>query len=196
MLTDLYNKYGYKAFNLSVYATGPSCKNQQRLCDTKLNASEKSSKFVDVVSFVTSIFYTANHQITNVIDGEYNYILDPTNDGMLHKGKVKKLYVPGTDSFMRFKPIEQTLMSIFYAQNKEKNVIKTYKNLGLRQISDEEYRNIYMNSLKECKESLTLFSDFYNHNKELYEDIYKLSNEQHGLIDRLIPIIPKKKIKR
>ena len=44
------------------------------------------------------LFPFGNHMITSVIDGDYHYILDPTNDGLLYKGFGHTVVVPNTFS--------------------------------------------------------------------------------------------------
>lgn len=187
-LTDIYNSYGFKSSNLVVYANNDACRNLQKLCDSKLLKCDRSQKLAKIAASITSIIRNPNHLITYISDNEYNYVLDPTNDGMLYIGDNNSLYIPNTDIMMRFYPNFQKITSLIGFLNCDINII----NRNLKQISDKDYRIIYLNALKICKENIDLLEQFYNKNAQLYDDIYKLSNEQRSLFGRLIPIIPKK----
>lgn len=59
-------------------------------------------------------------------------------------------------------------------------------------VDENTYRKKYIKALELCKNNLLLFEKLYNDNCNLYKDIYTLSKEQSGLINRIIPIIPKR----
>lgn len=195
-LTDLYSSCGFKATNLSVNASSNSIKNQQNLSDVELNIKQNSRGFVKIISLLTKIIPIANHQITTVIDKDYCYVFDPTNDGYLKKGKYNRIDIPDCDkSSMKIISLEQLFMGIIGASKMQPNLISLYKDLSLDSIDDNEYRTIYLESLKVIKENLSLLEYFYYDNYKTYKDIYNISEEQNDMIRRIMPIIPKFKSK-
>lgn len=195
-LTDLYSSCGFKSTNLSVNASSNSIKNQQNLSNIELNVQQNSRGFVKVISLSTKIIPIANHQITTVIDKDHCYVFDPTNDGYLKKGKYNRIDVPGySKSNMKITSLEQLFMGIIGASKMQPNLITLYKDLNLTSIDDDEYRTIYLDSLKVIQDNLSLFEYFYYNNERMYKDIYNISEEQNDMIRRILPIIPKVKSK-
>ena len=145
---------------------------------------------------MTKIIPIANHQITNVTTESNNYTFDPTNDGYLKKGTFNQLVV-ANDEFAKMKIInwEQVSMGFLGTIKSEYNLLSLYKNLNKPNISNYEYTEIYLETLKICMQNTDLFELFYEDNKNLYKDIYNISEEQNDLIHRMVPIIPKFKVK-
>lgn len=83
-LTDIYNSLGYNSSVAAVYVPPIDSLNTQKYCDTDLVDSEEAKQFVNAVMFLSKYIRLSNHMITKVIDGSNSYILDPTNDGLLH----------------------------------------------------------------------------------------------------------------
>ena len=73
------------------------------------------------------------------------------------------------------------------------NLIKKYHTFTKPTISYEEYQKRYLETLKLCIQNEKLFQEFYHQNQKNIDEIYNLSQEQNGLIKRLIPINIKKK---
>lgn len=195
--TNLCIEQDYIATNLTVNTTGKVCKNLQKMSPQILRKELSGKKLAEIVSTITKIIPLPNHLITLVKDNNMSYIFDPTNDGFLIYDAKNKITIPNNkDLAMTSKPIMQMIQ----------RGNGTLKSLSIREInsilktpsiSDEAYREKYIEGLKLCKNNLLLFEELYNNNTKLYEDIYNLSNEQNDLIKRLIPIIPniKKKVK-
>ena len=190
MLSDLYYELGYDVTNLMVYATKDSVKKQIKLCDTPLRKSVESKKFVDFVVAITSKLELGNHQITMVNDNGKSYILDPTNDGILDYNPDKKIIYAGSEeNYMKYKESSQILCGIIMGgQTSFESKLKSDVDLA-------DYKEKYLRTLKFCKENSDLLVDFYNMNKELYDDICTILAEQKSILRRTIPIIPKINIK-
>lgn len=195
MLTDIYNEIGYNSSNLSVYADKKSIKNLQKLYDKfegneQLKVSNNGKMLVLFVTLLTRLIPLSNHQITTVEKDNINYILDPTNDGFLQKGKHKKLLVPNSNNYMSFKSSSYMLLNIIKNNGDTINIFKLYKQLSLPTITDNEYRKIYLETLKLCKENIDMFEKFYKENNDFYNEICNISNKQRGLLGRVYPILP------
>ena len=191
MLTDIYAELGYDTTNLAVFSTINGCRKQQKLCDTPLKKNVSTNKFTDLVIKITEKMEIGNHQITLVRDNFHTYILDPTNDGILSYNPEKKiLYVTEEENYMKLKKFNQFIMPILAGGNMTPIVESLETDVSL-----EEYKEIYLRTLKLCKDNIYDIMKFYEANKEIYDDIFKLIEEQKGLIRRIIPIIPKIDIK-
>ena len=57
-------------------------------------------------------------------------------------------------------------------------------------IDYEEYKKVYKETLELIAANKELFEEFYNINKHYYEALHKWTEPQHGMIKRMIPIIP------
>lgn len=186
MLSDVYYELGYDVTNLMVYATEDSVRQQIKLCTTPLKKNVDCKKWVDLIIAVTSKIELGNHQITMVKDGDKQYILDPTNDGILsYDPETKLIYTGDEKKYMKHKPIQQLLCGMMMGG-------KTALDAGeLRSDVDlEDYKEKYLRTLKLCKSNIYVLLDFYKNNRELYEEICSLLSEQNDLLRRFMPIIP------
>ena len=193
MLTDIYSQVGYNSVALPVYANNSSIKNLQNLYYKSDNISMvvngNSKTLVKFIEILTKIIPLSNHQITMVEKDNINYIFDPTNDGFLKRSKHNKLLVPESKDYMNFKLFSYLLFDILGIYN-NKNIYKLYKQLSLPTITNSEYKKIYLESLKICKDNIDILEKFYNENSDIYNDICNISNKQRGIIGRLYPVIP------
>lgn len=196
-LTDLYNEQGYTATDLMVNTSGKTCKNLQKISTNVLKEDSTGKKLVNAVSVITKIKFIPNHLITLVKDNNISYIFDPTNDGFLQYDTKNKITIPNNKALTMTNNLLIQTMQKYYGLVKSLSIKEIKSMLKTPSISDETYKEKYIEGLLLCKNNLLLFEELYNNNIKLYEDIYNLSNEQRDLIRRLIPIIPniKKKIK-
>ena len=65
----------------------------------------------------------------------------------------------------------------------------------MNKLTYEEYKKSYREVLELIKANPQVLEAFYNLNQEYYEILERLTREQHGMIKRMIPIIPNKRKK-
>lgn len=195
-LTDLYKKMGYDSCNLLVNANRTILNNIDKQGDyPKWKINKKTSRFVKVISKVSTIIPMSNHLITLLEKDEKTYIFDATNDAFLIKGKNNKLILPNQ---------KNGRMKIHYFINcinklsgqigslKSKKQIKDY--LQNPTIDYETYKEIYKNTLIYIKNNILLFQEFYENNTSLYLELFEKINEQSDLISRIYPELNLKSI--
>lgn len=196
MLTDVYNDMGMTSYNLPVNVSKEQLKHLKEVEGPNLGKEDSGEKFAVFVEKITKIIPVANHMITMVQQNGKNYILDPTNNGMLRYRSNRLLQVSETEEFFMKNysfGISNFVLNLVGHYSGGLNMLEISKQLKLPTISDKEYEEIYLNAFNFCLENIDLFNYFYEDNKYLIEEIYSISKEQSGLIKRLIPIIPKKK---
>jgi len=188
-LSDLYEKMGYDSETISVNASSDSCRSLDKLCPTPLNADASSKKIVKIVSKCTGVIKVANHMITRVSDNGYNYVLDPTNDGILYSLGKKFVVLGHEDIAMTFSPLSTSINRL--SGRISGNVLLNGLNdkLNFPSIDIEEYRTIYLETLKMCQENPDILEQFYCQNSELYEEIASIMMKQKSLIGRQFPVI-------
>lgn len=190
-LVDLFTVLRYDATNLSVNATEDSYKKQQKLCSTELEVDTEGKSFSKVVIHLTKVLPIANHQITLVKDNNFCYLLDPTNDGLLHSKNSYKFIVPREEkASMHMVLWEQLYFGIFGSEHMNPNVIDLAETLSLQDIDEETFKEIYLRVLKICEENIDVFENLYRENYYLYKDICEISEKQRNFIERLFPIFP------
>ena len=190
MLVDIYRELDFDSSNLVVGCTSKSIKNQQQLCDYPKKRAKETPEYIKKVMPVVEVLRVPDHMITKVVDDDHCYILDPTNDGMLHHNKEKNRFYVGNEDNVMY-PI--TLINLY------QKVLGTEKfdlidSTDKSEITDEEYIDIYLKTLKLFKNNLKHIQEFSYSNRQLYEDLYNLSEEQRGLVGRMFPVVPKHKI--
>lgn len=196
MLTDIYNEMDMSSYNLTVNTSSEDIKRLKKLNYVQLESESESKNFVKFVGIITKYFPLANHLITMVEKDGKNYIFDPTNDGLLRCYNSFLLQVNEKEEFFMKNysfGLSNFMFNIFGQYSDGINVIAKSKQLSLPTVSDKEYEEMYLKTLKLCLENKDIFESFYQNNKYLIEQIYSLSENQSGLIKRLIPIIPNKK---
>lgn len=191
MLTDIYRELNMNSYDLSVNASGDAIRNLENSCNTELSKNDDSKKFVKFVSLLTKYIPIGNHLVTTVEKDGMNYIFDPTNDGFLQKGNGNHLLVANNPKYyMKRTYISDFVSGILRQNNTRINYLDAKKQLNLPTISENEYREIYLKTLKQCKENIDILEKFYIKNKEIYYEISKETEKQSNLIKRLIPTIP------
>ena len=63
------------------------------------------------------------------------------------------------------------------------------EDLQLPTIDIEEYRQIYLETLKLCRENPDVLEQFYLESQELYEEVHSIMRQQKGLLGRKFPIV-------
>lgn len=194
-LTDLYQKLGYSSANLTVYTQSATCKSLEHLCPTELAKQQNAGKIVKVISALTGTIRIGNHMITDVTDGKRNYVLDPTNDGILY-AEGSNLIVPNNPAlFMKYKPFTLGFNRTLGQVNDSMSLTDIKTNLQRPSIDIEEYRKIYLETLKLVRDNQDILDQFYQESAELYADVENILHNQNNVIKRKLPIIPKIKIK-
>lgn len=198
MLVDIYKDLNYNSTNLAVCATEDSIKNQQQLCDFPKKKNVKHPELLKKLMPISEKLKMCNHQITFVEDNKNSYIFDPTNDGMLQYDKdTNTLYVGDKNNKMYPRTYGQC--SCILLGNEKFSIVDLKSDNA---ISDEMFREIYINTLEMCRANLSYFKEFATKNRVLYKDLNELTEEQRGMMGRAFPFVPRnigktiKKIKK
>lgn len=192
-LSDLYNNMGFESEAFAVHTSGEACRSLEHLCPTPLIKTERASKLVKIASTATGIIHMPNHLILNVKQNGINYTLDPTNDGMLIPNG-KNLLVPTNPNTRMILSLNATRLQRGIKQIKGGVSLKGLKeDLQLPTIDIEEYRRIYLETLKLCRENPDILEQFYLESQELYEEMHNLMEQQRSLIGRRFPVVKIKK---
>lgn len=190
MLSDIYRNINMESQCMIVKTDGDTIRQLEHLSEINVEETENSEKFVKFVSTLTKYIPIPNHMITAVTANGKNYILDPMNDGIMYNDNRNKLVLLNNPDYsMKNFP---TLMSFYKLLGMFEGNLKINK--SLKSIDEEEYRKTYLDALKVCKDNIWMLENFYEENKELYHEIYHKSKDQSGMIKRICPIIPFKKI--
>lgn len=185
LLTEIYREKGLNASSIGVNARD-ALEHKVKLCDVKPNKSidEKTTKQADKVMKAGKTIPIVNHLVTTVTDGNKNFILDPTNDTYLIKGKFNQLMLASDKSYhMTYHPLLFSLNKTL-GQVKADSAIKIQKQLNLPTIDYDEYKEIYLDTLKLCKANISKFDQFYEENKDLYKTVDETSNQIHDVVLR------------
>lgn len=190
MLTDIYQKMGFNSSNLSVNTNSETITNLSHLCPLKLEKSEKGGKFAKIVGNFTKVIKLPNHLITVVDDTNYSYPLDPTNDGILYPSKFGKLRVHnnpklGMQNYISILTL-QSLIGNFTTPNKIPGAIKQ---LNMNTIELSTFEFLYRNTLCIIERNKDKLDEFYEENKQLYEQIHLESENINSMIGRIIPVV-------
>ena len=189
-LSDIYKNLGYDSETFAVYTSSEACKKLEHLCPIGLQKDESTAKFVKVITTLLGKIHMPNHLILNVRDDKASYTLDPTNDGLLFPNG-KNLLVPTNPGCKMILSLNSTRFQRFLGQlDGELNLRKLKDRLNMPSIDIEEYRHIYLETLKLCRDNPDVFEHFYLESKELYEEIHSLMKKQKGLMGRKLPAIP------
>lgn len=192
-LSDIYNNMGYESETFAVHTSGEACRGLEHLSPTPLKKTEKAGKLVKAVSTVSGLIHLPNHLILNVKQNGINYTLDPTNDGMLIPNG-KNLLIPTNPNTRMILSPNSTRTQRMLKQLKGSFSIKDLKeNLQLPTIDIEEYRRIYLETLKLCRDNPDVLEQFYLESQELYEEMHNLMEHQRGLFGRRFPVVKIKK---
>lgn len=195
MLNDIYHESGIKSHCLGVSAKDSSFVIDKDINDIKLEKSSSAQKFVDIILPITTLLRAPNHLVTEVYDDKFNHIFDPTNNNIYYGKGLKLVNLADEKAIMHRSDFSTTLVGLVGNYDACLNPIINLKQSKLPHIDYEEYKKMYLDTIKLIKDNIDIIEDFYNENSSLYKDIVMLSNEQNDLIHRLIPFIPKGKIK-
>lgn len=190
MLSDIYRKINMESQCMIVKTDGDTIHQLEHLSEINVEKTEDSQKFVKFVSTLTKYIPIPNHMITYVSANGKNYILDPMNDGMMYNDNKNKLILANNQDYsMKNFPTLMSFYKLLGMFERNSKMDKSFKS-----IDEEEYRKIYLDALKVCKDNIWMLEKFYEENKELYHEIYHKSKDQSGMIKRICPIISSKKI--
>ena len=184
---------GYESETFAVHTSGEACRGLEHLCPTPLVKTERASKLVKMVNTATGIIHMPNHLILNVKQNGVNYTLDPTNDGMLIPNG-KNLLVTTSPNAHMILSLNATRVQRGIKQLKGGLSLKGLKeDLQMPTIDIEEYRKIYLETLKLCRENPDILEQFYLESQELYEEVHNLVEQHRGLMRRRFPFTKIKK---
>ena len=194
MFTDVCNEVGLSAKNLSVKATNSSLNNSESLSTINLEVESQGKKFAKIVGKVTSILPIGNHLVTLIDCDDKTGLYDPTNDVFMQMNKYNKYgLINDYDGYMKYNVFSNLFPKIFGQVDTEINVFKLANLSKMSKISYEEYCYLYKLTLETIEQNLDFLEDFYQTNLPLYYDVNRLAMEQHGVVKRMIPIVPDKK---
>ena len=188
MLTDIYNSMGYKSKNLSVNVNPDDikgCKDHE-FAPLRVQAGTHNATIYKVAS---NLKHLGNHQILMVDNGEFNYLLDPTN--YLFLSYVNgKMMIEDTDKLMHHDHINDFLISLFGQDTHIYNSLRDRKMIKKPGITYQEYVSKRDEMIAFCMANPGLFQEFYQDNLELIDEIYGISSKQHEPFKRKLAIIP------
>lgn len=193
-LTDIYNEMNMNSYNVFVKARLEEIRKMKKLSTISLETEENEILLSKLIAPILKYTPTSNHQITMVEYDNQNYIFDPTNDGFLKQSSLFKIAIPNAeDTYIRNHTfgLINTIHNALGIYPDGINMIKKYNQINKPTISTEEYEKRYLQALKLCIENDKLFQEFFHQNENLINHIYTISEQQSGMIKRLIPIIKK-----
>lgn len=196
MLTDIYNEMGMTSYNLTVKTSSEQVDCFKKLSPIELELESGSEKLVKFVELFTKIIPISNHLITMVKSNGKNYIFDPTNDGFLINYNNRLLQISEIENcYMKNNSfgLSNLMLNILGQYSYGINILAKQKQISLPTVSFEKYEEIYLQALKLCQDNKELFEGFYQNNRYFIDQIYFISENQSGMIKRLMPIIPNKK---
>ena len=187
MLIDIYRKSGYESHGLAVRVENGMLGEVVSNTNVKMNKDPKAKKMVNAAVGISSVFHMANHVITEVSSDSGKLLLCPTNCLVLQKEKNKVTVAnQPTGKVMYFNPIADILTGI------KSSPITSFREMNTTYTAPEEHQEIMRNITRDCEFNEDAFEEFYEQNSELYDEIGALADKQHGLVKRLIPILPTK----
>lgn len=196
MFTDVCNYVGLTAANVSVKVSSKCLEMKEQLSPVDLKSVQKNKKIVRIVSAIMSPLPLANHLVTVVSDGKHAGVFDPTNDIYMNMRRFGKYeFINNTGATMSYKSFSNLMPLIFGQMQTKFNLFELHKYSKMNKLTYEEYKKSYREVLELIKANPQFLEAFYNLNQEYYEILERLTREQHGMIKRMIPIIPNKRKK-
>lgn len=196
MFTDVCNMSGLTAANISVKVSSKCLDRKEKLSLVDLKSEKEDKKIVKIVGKALSVLPIANHLVTVVSDGKKVGVFDPTNDVYMNMRSLGKYeFINDTGATMSYKTISNVVPLLFGQMNTKANLFQMYKYSKMNQVSYEEYKKAYKEVLEIIKSNPFVLEAFYEINKQYYEYLATLCNQQNGMIKRMIPIIPNKRKK-
>ncbi len=194
MFTDVCQCLNYSAANISVNVRNGVLNKKESLAFVPLKDKDDGKKFASVIGKVTSIIPLGNHLVSFVDTGERSLVFDPTNDVIMNMNSFRKYsFVNDTGAKMTYSCFSNLIPSILGQIDLDINIFGLNKSSKKENIQYEDYCAIYKEVLELIKNNEEIFRNFYESNALLYKRIYDLTNQQHGLVKRVIPFIPNKK---
>lgn len=188
-LTDLYKAMGYNACNLLVNANRTVLDNIDRQGNyPRFTINKKTSKFVKLITNLTTVIPMPNHLITLLEKDGKTYIFDPTNDAFLIKGKNNELILPEQkEGKMKISYIISALTRVQGTMGNLQSKSEVENYLQNSTIDYETYKEIYKNTLIYVMNNFLLFEQFYENNSSLYLELFQTINNQSELLERIFP---------
>lgn len=192
MFTDVCNSVGLAAKNLAVRTTRNCLANGESLSIADLKVESQDKIFAKIVEKITSILPLANHLVTVIDCGNKTGVYDPTNDIFMQMYKYNRyVVINDCESYMTYNGFSNFVPKFLGQVDTEINMFKLKKLAEGLKISYEEYCDLYKVGLETIKQNLDFLEVFYQTNLPLYNDINRLTKKQHGMIKRMIPLVPK-----
>lgn len=215
-LTDLYLQKGYDASSLAV-ASKMAISHIEKLGNSHSENKEMKSSLFNIkkeydesgqlinavlninlaapsISTLQSFIPSNNHLITTVTDGKRNFVFDPTHDGFLQKGSGNRLLVSNDPKYYMYFYKGGHLLNKSLGQIKAANIRTLNEQFRMPTISYDEYKEIYMETLRICRENTEMFDSFYRDNASIYDEIYDYMENVSGLFGRMTGLGAVKKL--
>lgn len=192
-LTDIYQKLGYASDSITVNATKKSIAGLDKLCPTIVEKDPSGARFAKFISTLTGKIRISNHMITLVRHEGKSYVLDGMNDGILIP-QGRKLVTPNNPTAdMIYSPVSLLINRAMGMVNKNSSLREINETLKMPTIDMQEYRRIYLETLKMCRDNEDLLEQFYLESAEIYDEISSTLEKVPGMIRRKIPFIPSRR---
>ena len=196
MFTDVCNSVGLTASNVAVKVSSKCLGMKEQLSPIDLKAVKQKKILVRVLSTIMSPLPIANHLVTVVSDGKNAGVFDPTNDIYMNMRRFGKYeFINNTGATMSYKSFSNLAPLVFGQMQTNFNLLELHKYAKMDKLTYEEYQKSYREVLELIKANPRVLEAFYDLNQEYYSILERLTNKQHGMIKRMIPIIPNKKKK-
>jgi hypothetical protein len=104
-------------------------------------------------------------------------------------------FINNTGATMSYKSFSNLAPLVFGQMQTNFNLLELHKYAKMDKLTYEEYQKSYREVLELIKANPRVLEAFYDLNQEYYSILERLTNKQHGMIKRMIPIIPNKKKK-
>lgn len=194
MFTDVANNIGLTASNVSVRVKPDMLKKREGLSLRSLDSEVRGKKFAKIVGKVTSVVPIGNHLVTAIDHDSQTGIYDPTNDCIMHVVGTRKYgLINDTSATMSYSFVSNLIPRMLGQMNTEVGIGYLRKLSMKDRVTYEEYSEIYEEINQLIQDNQFVFDEFYKINLPYYEEISKLSKEQHSMIKRMFPIIPERK---
>ena len=191
MFTDVAREVGLTASNVCVRVTDKALGKKEGMSIVPLEVEDKGRKFAKIVGRMTSVLPIGNHLVTAISSDKYSGIYDPTNDVFMNMRSFGKYeFINNTGATMSYNIVSNVVPKLFGQMDTNIDIGGLIKNAKKNNVSYEEYCEVYREILELIKDKQEIFDEFYQINLPYYERIDKIMEDQHGMIKRMIPIIP------
>lgn len=191
MFTDVCDAIGLTASNVAVKATSKALEKKEQLCPTDLKVEPNGKRFAKIVGKLTQALPIGNHLVTYIETDEVKGIFDPTNDIYMHLESGRKYsFANDTSATMSHSILSNFVPTLLSQMDCEVIPARLQRASKEEKFDYEEYKKVYKETLELIASNKQLFEEFYNINRHYYEAIQKWAEPQHGMIKRMIPVIP------